>query len=160
MPVVEPLVSDYLYQSEIKGRTVKTLLTIKTNGTAGSITITSDNPGIVPFWAAGPAGGLDTGANFPSLTFTSGSIIGLQVNDSTLSTQAPLGYRGAKFNFKTAYSGSVASITAVTDTPCGASSTGVSASKNGCVALTLTGLTLNATATTQYLYAELEFWAQ
>ena len=159
MPAVEPLLSDYLAQAEVKGRTVKTLLTIGTHGTAGSITIKSDNPGVVPYWAAGPSGGLDSGANFPSLTYTSGSVIGLQVNDGTLSTQATLGYRGGKFDFKTAYSGGVVSLTAITDTPCGASSKGVSTSKNGCVALTLTGITLNATATTQYLYCELEFWA-
>jgi hypothetical protein len=156
MPAALVLGNDNLAQAEIKARAVTALLTIKTSGTAGSITITSDNPGVLPTWAGGPTLP-DTGTSFPSLTFTSNSIIGLLVVDGGLQTVGQP-YRGGTFGFKTAFSGGVASLTAVTDTPCGVSSSGVTASKNGAVALTLTGITLNATATTQYLLCELEFF--
>jgi hypothetical protein len=162
MPATQPLSNDQLWEAELKARTVKVLLTIKTAPTSSaSITITADNPAVQPVWIGGPSPG-DTGCSFPSLTSTANSVIGLLVNDGNLATtqQTPLPYRATKTEFKNIPAGGVASLTAITATPCGTSSTGVTASRNGAVALTLTGITLNATATTQYLYTELEFFQQ
>lgn len=159
MPQAQPLGSDQEAQAEVKSRTVKVLLTIKTAVTSSaSITITSDNPAVQPVWIGSQAAP-DTGTTFPSFTSTSGSVIGLFINDGYLQTVG-LPFRGNKVDFKQVYSGGTASLTAVSTTPCGASSTGVTLSKNGAVALTLTGITLNATATTQYLFCDLEFWQQ
>ena len=162
MPTTQPLSNDQLWEAELKSRTVKVLLTIKTAVSSGaSITITSDNAAVQPVWIGGPAAS-DTGATFPSLTSTSNSIIGLLVNDGNLVlvAQNPQPYRATKVEFKNVPAGGVASLTAITATPCGQSSSGVTASRNGAIALTLTGITLNATATTQYLYTEMEFFQQ
>ena len=135
--------------ADIKGRTTKVLLTIKTAATAGSVNITSDNPGVVPYWV-GSGTPTDAGTNFPSLTNTSSSVIGLLINDGKLAS-----YRFSKKDINPTLTPSITNVTVVAD---GASSSGVTASGNGALGLTLTGLTLVATATTQYLGFEAEFY--
>lgn len=141
--------NDQLAGADIKGRTTKVLLTIKTAATAGSVTITSDNPGVVPYWV-GSGTPTDSGTNFPSLTNTAASVIGLLVNDGNL--------KSYRFSTKDINPTLTPSITNVTIVGCGASSSGATASKNGAIGLTLTGLTLVATATTQYLGLDAEFY--
>lgn len=151
MPYAQINGNDQLASADVKGRTTKVLLTIKTAATAGSVSITSDNPGVQPYWVGSSQAGLDAQATFPSLTNTSGSIIGLQINDGNL--------KGYRFGTVDIDAFQTPSLTAVKITPCGTSASGATATlKNGAVALTLTGLTLVATATTQGLGLALEFY--
>jgi hypothetical protein len=151
MPYAQINGNDQLASADVKGRTTKVLLTIKTAATAGSVSITSDNPGVQPFWVASGSSGLDAEANFPSLTNTANSVIGLQINDGNL--------KGYRFGTVDIDAQQTPSMTAIKITPNGSSSTGATKTlKNGAVSLTLTGLTLVATATTQGLGLALEFY--
>lgn len=152
MPAVVNLTSDNLESNAVHSRTVKVKLTFTTAASAGSILVTSDNPGIVPYYTAGANTPVaPTGTNFGSLTNGSGSIIGLSINDG-----AALKLRGGFFSFT---SDLTPSITAVVPVACGASSTGITTTPVGNVAVTLglTGLTLLATATTQSLLCQFEY---
>ena len=158
MPSAQPFFNDQLESAEVKSRTVKCLLTIKTAATAGSVTITCDNPAVVPYWVA--SGTAPSDANFPSLTNTSNSIIGLYINDG--------GIRAYRFGKATNDAFMTPSITVVKIEGYGLSSTTSNVSygatsttlgsANGALGITLTGCTLVATATTQLLGLDLEFW--
>lgn len=150
MPAVVNLTSDNLETNAVHSRTVKVKLTFTTAATAAGILVTSDNPGVVPYYTAGSATPTaPTGLNFGSLTNGSGSVIGLAINDG-----AALTYRGGFFSFT---SDLTPSITAVAPVKCGASSTGITAAAGVAVTLGLTGLTLLATATTQNLLCQFEY---
>lgn len=148
MPNVTSLSNSSLEQGLILSRQVPVKLTISTAATLGSISITSDNPGVVPYWI-GSGTPTDSGTNFSSFTDTSASVIGVLINDGKASV-----YRHAHFAFTNDLT---PSITAISVAKCGASSTGVTASNNVAVSLTLTGITLLATATTQYLGCLFEY---
>lgn len=150
MPAVVNLGSDQLESAAIHARRVTVKLTFTTAATAASITVASDNPGVVPYYTAGASTPTaPSGLNFGSLTNTSGSVIGLNILDTSALT-----YRGAKFAFT---SDLTPSITAVVPVKCGVSSTGITALGGVAVTLGLTALTLLATATTQSLLCDFEY---
>lgn len=159
MPAVVNLTGSQLESYSIKERTVKTLLTFTTAATATGIVVASSNPGVVPFYTAGANTPVaPTGSVFGSLTNSSGSVIGIYINDGDTGVNGKAAkYLGAVFTFT---SDLTPSITAVVPVKCGATASGITttgSTGNVAVTLGLTGLTLLATATTQSLLCQFEY---
>lgn len=147
------LVNSALAQSEVKRRSIPFLLTFNIDPTIASITITSDNEAIVPYWYNGaqpvPS---DSGANFGTLTVDATSVIGLLINDGSARS-----YRFTDFTVTPDLSPSIttSSITVEKD---GSNNTGVTASRNVALSLSIGGLFLNSTATSQLLGGTVEYF--
>lgn len=145
------LKNDGLETRRLKTKAENAVLTIVTSTTGASISITSDNPGVIPYWYDGTSQPtpVDSGASFGVLANATNSTIGLLV--TCQDAQACQFYRASVKS-----SASISSLATVAYA--GSGSTGVtSPSQNIAVVQTLTGLNLGATAATHTIFIEAFF---